>query len=115
MFDANNNYSPPDVETRHVIVATKAFTDVAPWLKQHQGFAVPVSVAAGQVGRVVMLGHTQVAVAGPALSAETVLIEHATAKVGDILTEAEVTAATKTQEVKLASVKASQEARKAAA
>lgn len=108
-FDSNNNYSPPDVETRHVVVATKAFTDRA---TGHPNFSVTVPV--GTVGKVVpALGHTQIGKVGPALSPETALIEHATANVGDVLTEKEVAAAVKTQASKLESVRASQEARRA--
>lgn len=112
MFDAHGNYSPPDVATRHVLVVTKAFTGTL-----QAGFSVPI--AAGTVLRVVNLGQTQVAAGmGPQFhqqAANVALIEHATAKEGDILPMSDVTAGVAVAEKKQAAVHAAIAARKAAA
>lgn len=108
MFDANNNYSPPDEPTRHVLVSTKPFVDS---LGAHPNFRT--TIPAGTVGGVFIRGHTQIAKLGPRGSPETALIEHATAEMGEVLPMEEVNTAIATHAVKQASMKASREARRA--
>jgi hypothetical protein len=86
MFDAQGNYSPPDQEVRLVLAVTEGFRG-----QLSSGF--PVSVAKGTVLAVeTSLGHTNVAVGQGPSHPKAALIEHATAKVGDVLPDAEVSA-----------------------
>lgn len=110
-----------DVLTRHVVVTTEAFT------LKGAGSVHTFGIGAGQVTWVGMLGQTQIDAIGPQLPRSGgkvvgALIEHPTAKVGDVLPMAEVTAAIETAKTKQAAVagqraareKQAQEARDAA-
>jgi hypothetical protein len=96
MFNADGSYSPPDTAAPLALVVTEAFTG-----QLRGGF--PVNVAKGTVLAVQSLGHTNVAAGQGPRHPKAVLIEHATAKVGDVLPMDEVTPA-------IAAAKAKQEA-----
>ena len=104
----------PDVLTRHVVVTTEAFT------LKGAGSVHTFGIGAGQVTWVGMLGQTQIDAIGPQLPRSGgkvvgALIEHPTAKVGDVLPMAEVTAAVATAKQKQAAVAGQRAAREAAA
>lgn len=96
MFDAEGNYAPPDQPTPHALVVTKAFTG-----RLRSGF--PVNIAAGTVLAVAPLGHTNVATGAGPKHPHAALIE-ATAEVGDVLSEAVITAGIATAATKQAAV-----------
>lgn len=97
MFDAQENYSPPDQATPHALVATEAFTG-----QLHAGFRVKIT--AGTVLAVANLGATNVATGQGPRHPKAALIEHVTAKVGDILPMDEVTPAIATAKAKAEAV-----------
>jgi hypothetical protein len=97
MFDADGNYSPPDGATRHVLVATDAFTG-----QLTAGF--PIKIAKGQVLQVAMLGQTNVQVGHGPQHPRGTLVEHPTAQIGDILTDADMAVRIGTARAKQAAV-----------
>ena len=99
-FDAHGNYIlRSDKAVRHVLVATHAVA------QDHNGKSVDRPV--GYVMHVAMLGHTNVPGAGKGNSvAKAAWIEHATAKVGDVLTHAGFAPLIADAEKKTAAVKA---------
>ena len=97
MFDVQGDYAPPDQATPHVLVATAAFTGRF----QRGGKAI---VAKGQVIDTATLGFTQVAAGMGPRHPNAVLIEHPTAKLGDVLNESDLSAGTATAAAKLAAV-----------
>jgi hypothetical protein len=98
MFDAQGNYSPPDQETAHVLVVSEAFTG------RLAGGGFPVPVAKGLVLATVSLGQTQIAAGMGPRHPKATLIEHATAKAGDVLPDDRVTPAIATAAAKQAAV-----------
>lgn len=84
MFNADGSYSPPDAATPHALVVTETFTG-----QLRGGFQV--SVAKGTVLAVQALGATNVAAGQGPRHPKAALIEHATAKVGDVLPDDQVT------------------------
>ena len=103
MFDATGKYTPPDVPTRHVVVVHTAYTG-----RLRNG--MPVPVAAGLVTWEGMRGQTQVAAMGPPMHPNMAMVEHATAKAGDILPMDEVTPAVATATTKQNAVRTYQDA-----
>src|SRR5579872_2352316 len=87
MFNADGSYSPPDQESPHALVVTEAFTRPV-----GQGFKPP-PYPKGWVLATVSLGATNAAAGHGPRHPNAVLIEHATAKVGDVLPDDEVATA----------------------
>lgn len=95
-----------DVATRHIVVTTEAYTINGPGGQTHQ-----FPVAKGLVTWVGSLGQTQVKLIGPVMPhyqgrAVGALIEHATAEVGEILSDHEVAQGIATAAAKQAAVAA---------
>lgn len=101
MFDTQGNYSPPDQRTQHALVATEAFTGM---LRAASQPPLRVPIAKGTVLAVDNLGATNVAFGQGPRHPKAVLIEHATAKVGDVLPDDEVTPAIAAAAAKQAAV-----------
>lgn len=97
MFDANGNYSPPDEMTPHALVVTETFTG-----QLRGGF--PISVPKGTVLAVHSLGATNAAAGQGPRHPKAALIEHADAKVGDVLPDDEVTPAVAAMAAKKAAI-----------
>ena len=111
MFDASGNYAPPDQATPHVLVATTPFTG-----QLQRGGKVPV--VRGQVIDTATLGFTNIAAGMGPKHPHGALIEHPTAKLGDVLSEADLTAGVAAAAAKLAAVQkfwAAEKAKHAAA
>lgn len=86
MFDAEGNYSPPDQATLHALVVT---APLAAQFRAGGGWPIPKG---GVIG-VAALGISNAAAGQGPRHPHAVLIEHPTAKVGDVLPDAEVTVA----------------------
>ncbi len=101
MFDAQGNYSLPDVAVPHVLVATRAAT-----ARTRGGYTVPI--AAGQVLDAQTMGTTNVPGASNRAppDAAAAWIEHAIAKPMDVLPMDEVTAGVAAMEKKRTAIAA---------
>jgi hypothetical protein len=86
MFNADGSYSLPDQATPHALVVTETFTG-----RSQGGFPTP-PYPKGFVLAVQSLGATNIAAGQGPQHPKAALIEHATAKVGDVLTDADVAA-----------------------
>ena len=87
-FDNNDNYSPPDMPTRFVHLATE---DGIAALARGDGHTA--TIKAGHVTKVATMGHTNVAAATTMPAVSGMWVEHATAQVGDVLSASELSAA----------------------
>lgn len=107
----------PDVLTRHIAVTTEAFT------LRGAGGIHTFAIQAGQVTWAGMRGQTQIDALGPLLPRDNgkivgALVEHPTAKVGDVLPMTEVATliqAAKTKQAAVAGQRAAREAHAQAA
>jgi hypothetical protein len=101
--DGSLTYAPPDQPVQHALVVTESFTRPVA-----AGFKPPPYpkgwVLEGVGSRRTLLGHTNVASGQGPRHPKAALIEHATAKVGDVLPDDEVTPAIATAAAKTAAV-----------